>query len=206
MLASRCARHAFKSSPYLASSIGISTFYNSELLNVPKAACRAFTTTPRHRREDPQDRVIQQTAGQKSELVEGIKPETVQKDAPAKPIELTVKDPLLAEQTVSNKEQRKADWAIIKEMSKYLWPKDNFGTRLRVGTAVTLLIGAKVLLSSSRASCHVYLVCEQVLNVQIPFYFKSIVDSMNIDFVAAGGTATTVAGAMIIACMDLCDM
>jgi ABC transporter ATM len=30
---------------------------------------------------------------------------------------------LLIEQTVSNKEQRKADWAIMKEMSRYLWPK-----------------------------------------------------------------------------------
>lgn len=30
---------------------------------------------------------------------------------------------LLGEQTVSNKEQRKADWAIMKEMSRYLWPK-----------------------------------------------------------------------------------
>jgi len=80
-------------------------------------------------------------------VVEGITPESVQKDAPAKPIE-PVKDSLLAEQTMSNKEQRKADWAIIKEMSKYLWPKDNLGTRLRVSTAVTLLIGAKVVFAS----------------------------------------------------------
>lgn len=36
--------------------------------------------------------------------------------------------------------------------------------------------------------------------MQVPFYFKSIVDSMNIDFVALGGTAWTVGGAMIIAC------
>ncbi|KAL8742317.1 MAG: hypothetical protein Q9190_005182 [Brigantiaea leucoxantha] len=67
----------------------------------------------------------------------------------------------LSEQTLSNSEQRTADWAIMKEMAKYLWPK--------------------------------------VLNVQVPFYFKSIVDSMNIDFVAIGGTAWTVGGAMIVA-------
>jgi len=35
--------------------------------------------------------------------------------------------------------------------------------------------------------------------VQVPFYFKTIVDSMNIDFVAVGGTAATVAGASIFA-------
>lgn len=92
-------------------------------------------------------------------------------------------DPLLqADQVLTSKEQRKADWAIMKEMSRYLWPKDNLGTRLRVGLSVVLLVGAKL------------------LNVQVPFYFKSIVDAMNIDFAAVGGTATTVAGSMIVAC------
>ncbi|KAH0542076.1 Iron-sulfur clusters transporter atm1, mitochondrial [Glutinoglossum americanum] len=68
---------------------------------------------------------------------------------------------LLSEDKLTNKEQRKADWAIMKEMARYLWPK--------------------------------------VLNVQVPFYFKSIVDSMNVDFVALGGTAYTVAGSMVLA-------
>ena len=40
----------------------------------------------------------------------------------------------------------------------------------------------------------------QILNVEVPFYFKSIVDSMNVDFATVGGTAYTVAGSMIIAC------
>lgn len=61
---------------------------------------------------------------------------------------------LLGEQTVSNQEQRKADWAIIKDMARYLWPKDDFGTRFRVSLSVALLIGAKVAISSVRlASC-----------------------------------------------------
>lgn len=91
------------------------------------------------------------------------------------------KDPLLGAEMVSNREQRKADWAILKEMSKYLWPKDDFGSKFRVGLSLSLLIGAKI------------------LNVQVPFYFKSIVDSMNIDFAAVGGTAWTVAGTMVVA-------
>lgn len=78
-------------------------------------------------------------------------------------------------------EQRKADWAIIREMSQYLWPKDSISTKLRVGLAVSLLVGAKV------------------LNVQVPFYFKSIVDAMNIDVASTGGTAITIAGTMILA-------
>lgn len=108
----------------------------------------------------------------------GTKPETATKAAVATPT--TRKDPL-AQEDKTNKEQRKADWAIIKEMSQYLWPKDSLGTKVRVSLALALLVGSKV------------------LNVQIPFYFKSIVDSMNIDFVAVGGTAATVAGTMIFA-------
>ncbi|KAL2023312.1 hypothetical protein VTK56DRAFT_3050 [Thermocarpiscus australiensis] len=78
-------------------------------------------------------------------------------------------------------EQRKADWAIMKEMSRYLWPKDSWGDKMRVLLALGLLVGGKV------------------LNVQVPFYFSKIVDSLNVDFVAAGGTVATAAGAMILA-------
>lgn len=92
----------------------------------------------------------------------------------------TRKDPLALDDK-SNKEQRKADWAILKEMSQYLWPKDSYGTRARVVIAVGLLVGSKV------------------LNVQVPYYMKGIIDAMNVDFVAIGGTATTVAGSMLLA-------
>ncbi|KAM7186676.1 putative iron-sulfur clusters transporter [Rhypophila sp. PSN 637] len=88
-------------------------------------------------------------------------------------------DPLAAIDK-SAQEQRKADWAIMKEMSRYLWPKDSWGDKFRVVLSVGLLIGAKV------------------LNVQVPFYFREIVDSLNIDFATTGGTATSVAGAMIL--------
>jgi ATP-binding cassette subfamily B (MDR/TAP) protein 7 len=118
---------------------------------------------------------------QVTENTESIKPESVQKQDFKRPSDVQKQDPLLAEQTVSNKEQRKADWAILKEMSQYLWPKDDLGTKVRVGTALALLVGSKI------------------LNVQVPFYFKNIVDSMNIDFSALGGTAWTVGGAMVVA-------
>ncbi|CAK7265000.1 Iron-sulfur clusters transporter atm1, mitochondrial [Sporothrix epigloea] len=99
---------------------------------------------------------------------------------PSKPV-----DPL-AEVDKSASEQRKADWAIMKEMSRYLWPsgKGSLDTKMRVTLAVALLVGAKV------------------LNVQVPFYFKSIVDTMNIDASALGATgasAATIAGSMILA-------
>jgi ATP-binding cassette, subfamily B (MDR/TAP), member 7 len=94
------------------------------------------------------------------------------KEAPKDPLALPDK---------SSQEQRKADWAIMKEMAHYLWPKNNLDAKLRVSLAVGLLVGAKV------------------LNVQVPFYFKSIVDAMNIDPGVMGGNATMIAGSMILA-------
>ena len=86
--------------------------------------------------------MLQQEAATKPQDADEVKPESAQKAKPSEPLG---QDPLLSEQTVSNKEQRKADWKIIKEMSRYLWPKDHLGTRVRVGASVALLIGAKVL-------------------------------------------------------------
>ncbi|KAL9014318.1 MAG: hypothetical protein Q9173_001026 [Seirophora scorigena] len=96
-----------------------------------------------------------------ADAVEPVQLETFKRPGEATANKAPNTDNLLSEQTVSNKEQRKADWAIIKEMAQYLWPK--------------------------------------VLNVQVPFYFKSIVDSMNVDFTAVADTAWTVGGAMIVA-------
>ncbi|KAF2724320.1 ABC transporter-like protein [Polychaeton citri CBS 116435] len=144
---------------------------------------RVFASTPRHRKDDARVRTIQrETVEQKQPAEESVKPETIQTEKKVEPITAPAKnDSLLAEKTVTNQEQRKADWAIIKDMVQYLWPKNDFNTKFRVGLSVGLLVGAKV------------------LNVQVPFYFKTVVDSMNFDFVAAGGTAMTVAGAAIFA-------
>jgi ABC transporter ATM len=139
---------------------------------------RVFTSSPLHRKDAHGQRPAPGSQ-QALQDTKAAKPAT--DPAKAKLAKKTV-DPLLGERNLTNKEQRKADWTIIKEMTKYLWPKDNYGTRFRVGLSVALLLSAKL------------------LNVQVPFYFKSIVDSMNIDFAAVGGTATTVAGSMIMAC------
>ncbi|MCJ1287076.1 Ankyrin-2 [Xylographa opegraphella] len=64
---------------------------------------------------------LQKTPG--SEAAESIKPESIHKNHFTKADEAPKTDALLAEQTVSNKEQRKADWAILKEMARYIWPK-----------------------------------------------------------------------------------
>lgn len=109
----------------------------------PYAPLRVFATIPAHRKQEHSQRPqIETKPADGAKVVgESVQAESVQKAAPAKPEK---NDPLLAEQVVSNKEQRKADWAIMKEMSRYLWPKDNMGTRFRVGLSVGLLVGAKV--------------------------------------------------------------
>lgn len=68
---------------------------------------------------------------------------------------------------------------ILKNLMKYMWPKNNFKTKLRVVLALSLLVGAKI------------------LNVQVPFYFKNIVDAMNVDWAAVGTTGTVVTGLVL---------
>lgn len=49
--------------------------------------------------------------------------DVIQKQGDTQNATSTKKNDLLSEATVANKEQRKADWAIMREMAKYLWPK-----------------------------------------------------------------------------------
>jgi len=50
---------------------------------------------------------------------------------------------------------------IVKSMFKHIWPKDNFGFKVRVVVALTLLVSAKL------------------LNISVPFIFKYAVDYLN---------------------------
>ena len=163
----------------------ISSWAGTSLLTTQKRR-HLFTPTSAFQKEkkpSPQrTQNIQDPQGTKG-INEGSKPESIEKPGPAKSnAPATLKGANVFDTgDVSKKEQRKADWAIMKEMAKYLWPKNDLGAKVRVSSALGLLVGAKV------------------LNVEVPFYFKSIVDSMNIDFATLGGTAWTVAGSMIIA-------
>lgn len=79
-----------------------------------------------HLRQDDRSRQLRAQKAHvelRPEQVESIKPETYQESDKARLDEPPKTDGLLSEQTVSNREQRKADWAIMKEMARYLWPK-----------------------------------------------------------------------------------
>ncbi|PWZ01412.1 putative ATP-binding cassette transporter protein, mitochondrial [Testicularia cyperi] len=85
----------------------------------------------------------------------------------------------------SAKQQRMVDWNIIKKLIHHVWPKGDFGTKQRVVLALALLVGGKL------------------LNVQVPFFFKSIVDHLN-EFVQAPldmtnpNTAWVIAGSAVL--------
>ncbi|KAF5095315.1 hypothetical protein DV451_004707 [Geotrichum candidum] len=79
------------------------------------------------------------------------------------------------------KNETKFHQKILKSLIKYIWPKTSLGIKVRVVTALSLLVGAKV------------------LNVQVPFIFKGIIDDMNVDWVNQVGTASTIIGGTILA-------
>lgn len=140
----------------------------------------------RRQRQEPKNAQIANNipndAPVKAEAPQISQPESAEKPQPAEPNKVGIPNAgISSDKDLSKKEQRQIDFAIMKEMVRYLWPKGEFGTKVRVATALSLLVSAKI------------------LNVNVPFYFKSIVDSMNIDFLTVGGTAWTVAGSMIVA-------
>ena len=92
----------------------------SRLQSVP---LRSITQTGRPLQQQRSADVLRNKTSSKIESPESVKPEDVLKSTSAKPQGVPKTDGLLSEQTVSNKEQRKADWAIMKEMARYLWPK-----------------------------------------------------------------------------------
>lgn len=65
-------------------------------------------------------RTILQNTERRPGVTDSLKPEVIQ---PKSPAVVQKQNDFMSEKTVSNKEQRKADWAIIREMSRYLWPK-----------------------------------------------------------------------------------
>jgi ABC transporter ATM len=85
----------------------------------------------------------------------------------------------------SKEEQRMTDWMIVRKLVRHIWPKGDNGTKTRVILALSLLVGGKL------------------LNVQVPFFFKSIVDQINTVVQAPlaldnPNTAWTIAGAAIV--------
>ncbi|KAF9513843.1 hypothetical protein BS47DRAFT_1372460 [Hydnum rufescens UP504] len=75
-------------------------------------------------------------------------------------------------------EQRRVDWNIIKDLLVNVWPRGHRDIKVRVVIALSLLFAGKL------------------MNVQVPFLFKSIVDSLNVELTSES-TVWIVAGALI---------
>lgn len=79
---------------------------------------------------------------------------------------------------ISQAEQRRVDWQIVKKLVVNVWPKGEWTIKTRVVLALSLLLAGKV------------------LNVQVPIFFKQIVDSFNIEM-TADSTVWVVGGSVI---------
>ncbi|KAG9067623.1 Iron-sulfur clusters transporter atm1, mitochondrial [Linnemannia hyalina] len=84
-----------------------------------------------------------------------------------------------AAEKASNADQNQMDWKIIKDLSSYIWPKNDRGVKIRVVVALGLLVMGKI------------------LNVQVPFFFKDIIDKLNVEF-PVESTVIGVVGAVIL--------
>ena len=98
------------------------TYFGSRTL-LPRLSPPSRTLSASHRLRQTKERQSQAPIQFRHEKSESIKLESFEEPPKAKQDEAPKTDGLLSEQTVSNKEQRKADWAIMKEMARYLWPK-----------------------------------------------------------------------------------
>jgi len=52
--------------------------------------------------------------------------------------------PVAPKAVISNAEQRRRDWAIVRRLAVHIWPKNDWGTRGRVILGVGLLVSGKV--------------------------------------------------------------
>lgn len=126
----------------------------------PISPLRAFSTS--HRLQVPGRRADTSSEPPKSQstAVQGL-------DTPSK--------------AISEKSQAKADWRIIIQLARNVWPKNSPGVKVRVAGALGLLVAGKL------------------LNVQVPFFFKYIVDSLNVP-ITESTTVWVLAGASIAGC------
>ena len=139
---------------------------------------RTFTTQGfRFREQLPELKLVdpvQKPAKNEQDLAQNdpSRPENTAKPEPHK---------AAAENSLFGRKILTSETKMLRLLMVTLWPKDKPSFKLRVVLALLLLVGLKV------------------LNVQVPFFFKSIIDEMNVDWAGDIGTVGTVIGTMILA-------
>ncbi|KAL0574149.1 Iron-sulfur clusters transporter atm1, mitochondrial [Marasmius crinis-equi] len=76
-------------------------------------------------------------------------------------------------------QERRNNWTVIKQLLGNVWPKNDWKTRGTVVLGFVFLFGGKL------------------LNVQVPLIFKDVIDTLNLD-ISSGATVWTVAGSLIL--------
>ncbi|KAK4047159.1 Iron-sulfur clusters transporter atm1, mitochondrial [Microbotryomycetes sp. JL201] len=148
---------------------------------VAKATQQHSAPEGHHHRSDRLDQDQQQEQQHSATRSPGGKQAGPDQQLQQKPIQQLDKGDVSQVAQVSDKEQTRKDWEIVKTLLPNVWPKNDWGTKTRVLVALGLLVGGKL------------------LNVQVPFYFKDIIDALNaeIDPTTAGGVFA-VAGTVIV--------
>ena len=134
-------------------------------------------------------------------------PQSTSQATPKPPVSSTPSPPLgkdndflMAGNIPTRSEQRKSNWGVIKRLLVNVWPKNDWKTRWTVLFGFGLLVSSKVSLVSLFCGDHEYFIfIAQILTVQVPHIFKTIVDSLNVD-IAASSTAWLLAGSLILGC------
>ncbi|KAM0752478.1 P-loop containing nucleoside triphosphate hydrolase protein [Meredithblackwellia eburnea MCA 4105] len=135
-------------------------------------------TRPQSPKEEP--RSLEESAGKATQQHSGPEGPTQQDQDRRSEAEAAARDTSKAT-VVTEKEQSRQDWEIIKKLLPNIWPRNDWGTKTRVLVAIGLLIGGKV------------------LNVQVPFFFKDIVDALNVTIDPTTGQGVfAIAGTVIV--------
>lgn len=72
------------------------------------------------------------------------KPTFIPKTTPPVVVQQSKKVPTVGGSTVDVNKRNATDWAIIRQLMKYIWPKNDIGVKSRVVIALGLLLGGKV--------------------------------------------------------------
>ncbi|KAG0291848.1 Iron-sulfur clusters transporter atm1, mitochondrial, partial [Dissophora globulifera] len=145
---------------------------------------RAFTrpSAPRFKNEATPEAASKHSSGPGAAAGAGNSSKTLLTQSSTSSSTVTATATKASEKTASsnaNAEQNRLDWKIFKDLAMYIWPKNDRGVKIRVVVALSLLVMGKI------------------LNVQVPFYFKEIIDKLNMDF-PQGAAVMTVVGAAIL--------
>ncbi|EMD31529.1 hypothetical protein CERSUDRAFT_119744 [Gelatoporia subvermispora B] len=158
--------------PLVRLSCGAKSALTSSLTLNPRSCLRLATSARTHVRLPL---LWKQQTRHFQHLSQQPKPESKPPQTPVQAVQKSHDDP----GHVTNAEQRRRDWDILRRLARNIWPSNDWSTRSRVLLGFGLLVAGKL------------------LNVQVPLIFKQIIDSLNVEF-SADSTVWIIAGSLVL--------